>query len=241
MNCQKCGAEMKGKFCSSCGASQEGYVQTIPTRPKNKRVMAGIVSLIVISILLLVWLLWEDNNPAIATVRDGYLGEYTFQTVGEVLDATYSPRTGVWDGGTTDDGRELVDVRYGEGADKVIIQFEMLDDKAFKLAAFVDPQRTIEKHTGAMAELNNMYLTVYRDQHQEELADLDVELEMIKWLDGISGASVLYGASADYTGDRAQLYKLWGEDSFKLSVPWLLDAYGYLEYTSTYYFLGAME
>ncbi len=64
---------------------------------------------------------------------------------------------------------------------------------------------------------------------------------MMKWLDGISGASVLYGASADYTGDRAQLYKLREEDPFELSVPWLLDAYGYLENSDAYYFLGAMK
>ncbi|MEE0276415.1 MAG: YARHG domain-containing protein, partial [Agathobaculum butyriciproducens] len=45
----------------------------------------------------------------------------------------------------------------------------------------------------------------------------------------ISGSAVLYGAAANYTGDRAQLCTLFGEDALETSVPWVLDAYGYLD------------
>ena len=69
----------------------------------------------------------------------------------------------------------------------------------------------------------------YTTKHETELDSAEKMKAFINELDQISGSAVLYGAAANYTGDRAQLCTLFGEDALETSVPWVLDAYGYLD------------
>lgn len=69
----------------------------------------------------------------------------------------------------------------------------------------------------------------YTIKHETELDSAEKMKAFIDELDPISGSAVLYGAAANYTGDRAQLCTLFGEDALETSVPWVLDAYGYLD------------
>ena len=69
----------------------------------------------------------------------------------------------------------------------------------------------------------------YTTKHETELDSAEKMKVFIDQLDQISGSAVLYGAAANYTGDRAQLCTLFGEDALETSVSWLLDAYGYLD------------
>ena len=69
----------------------------------------------------------------------------------------------------------------------------------------------------------------YTTKHETELDSAEKMKAFIDELDQISGSAVLYGAAANYTGDRAQLCTLFGEDALETSVPWVLDAYGYLD------------
>lgn len=61
----------------------------------------------------------------------------------------------------------------------------------------------------------------YTTKHETELDSAEKMKAFIDELDQISGSAVLYGAAANYTGDRAQLCTLFGEDALETSVPWV--------------------
>ena len=95
----------------------------------------------------------SPDNPGsdyVTVVQNGYLGEYTDITVKNLLSGHYSLLYDkeAWDGGTTDSGKEIVEVKYqdsnGDWGD-VTIQFTMLDEQCFQVTAFVDPVNPIEK------------------------------------------------------------------------------------------------
>ena len=135
-----------------------------------------------------------------------------------------------WDGGENDDGQQIVEVKYtDETVGDTTIQFKMLDEQVFKISAFHDPNTEIEKASDLAAELNSLYFMAYTTKHETELDSAEKMKAFIDELDQISGSAVLYGAAANYTGDRAQLCTLFGEDALETSVPWVLDAYGYLD------------
>ena len=58
----------------------------------------------------------------------------------------------------------------------------------------------------------------YTTKHETELDSAEKMKVFIDELDQISGSAVLYGAAANYTGDRAQLCTLFGEDALETSV-----------------------
>ena len=174
-----------------------------------------------------------STDTYIETVQNGYLGEFTDMTVQELLGSYYEDLldcTAEWDGGENDDGQQIVEVKYtDETVGDTTIQFKMLDEQVFKISAFVDPNVTIEKASDLPAELNSLYFMAYTTKHETELDSAEKMKAFIDELDQISGSAVLYGAAANYTGDRAQLCTLFGEDALETSVPWVLDAYGYLD------------
>ena len=174
-----------------------------------------------------------STDTYIETVQNGYLGEFTDMTVQELLSSYYEDQLGCtaeWDGGENDDGQQIVEVIYtDETVGDTTIQFIMLDEQVFKISAFHDPNTEIEKASDLAAELNSLYFMAYTTKHETELDSAEKMKAFIDELDQISGSAVLYGAAANYTGDRAQLCTLFGEDALETSVPWVLDAYGYLD------------
>ena len=174
-----------------------------------------------------------STDTYIETVQNGYLGEFTDMTVQELLSSYYEDQLGCtaeWDGGENDDGQQIVEVKYtDETVGDTTIQFKMLDEQVFKISAFHDPNTEIEKASDLAAELNSLYFMAYTTKHETELDSAEKMKAFIDQLDQISGSAVLYGAAANYTGDRAQLCTLFGEDALETSVSWLLDAYGYLD------------
>lgn len=172
----------------------------------------------------------------VETVQTGYLGEYTDITVQELFDGYYQTMLGcesAWDGGETEEGKQIVQVTYSsENMDSTTIQFTMLDDQVFKITALVDPLFAIDQASDLSAALNNIYLMLYMSQHESEAGDANFEQALVDRLDQVSGSAVLYGASADYAGDRSELCTLFGDSPLEVSVPWMLDAYGYFDMTN---------
>ena len=216
--------------------------QSTPVPPKKsgkKRfIIGGIVAVVLILIAAIVGTSGGDTGTTstdtyIETVQNGYLGEFTDMTVQELLSSYYEDLLGCtaeWDGVENDDGQQIVEVKYtDETVGDTTIQFKMLDEQVFKISAFHDPNTEIEKASDLAAELNSLYFMAYTTKHETELDSAEKMKVFIDQLDQISGSAVLYGAAANYTGDRAQLCTLFGEDALETSVSWLLDAYGYLD------------
>ena len=205
---------------------------------KKKFIIGGIVAVVLILIAVMIGTSGGNTGSTstdtyIETVQNGYLGEFTDMTVQELLSSYYEDQLGCtaeWDGGENDDGQQIVEVKYtDETVGDTTIQFKMLDEQVFKISAFHDPDAEIEKASDLAAELNSLYFMAYTTKHETELDSAEKMKVFIDELDQISGSAVLYGAAANYTGDRAQLCTLFGEDALETSVPWVLDAYGYLD------------
>lgn len=184
-----------------------------------------------------------STADAIATVQNGYLGEYTDLTVKEILDSCYGVwyEKNAWDGGTTDAGNMIVEVRYFNEqykTDPTIIQFTMLNEQCFKITAFVDPSNPVEKATDLLAAMNFNYLVACADQNLADIGNNLTEYAFIARLNQISGSAVQYGAAVDYSGDRAKLCELDGETQLEVSVTMLLDNYGLLDMS---YYIGGSQ
>lgn len=212
----------------------------VPSKKSGKKrfIIGGIVAVVLILIAVMIGTSGGNTGSTstdtyIETVQNGYLGEFTDMTVQELLSSYYEDQLGCtaeWDGGENDDGQQIVEVKYtDETVGDTTIQFKMLDEQVFKISAFHDPNTEIEKASDLAAELNSLYFMAYTTKHETELDSAEKMKAFIDELDQISGSAVLYGAAANYTGDRAQLCTLFGEDALETSVPWVLDAYGYLD------------
>ena len=179
-------------------------------------------------------ILGSTENSAISTVQNGYLGEYTDMTVQEILDGYYGllyENEPKWISGESEnqEGRTLVQVEYtNELLGTAIIQFSMLDEQCFKVNAIEDPMETIEEASDMLALLNKIYITSYETQFEAEEMGA-AETDLLERLKAVNATSVLYGASADYTGDRSQLYRLFGETQLDMNVTDLLTSYGVLD------------
>ena len=218
--------------------SVQSQMGQMPKKSKKKWFVIGGIVVVLILIAVIIGATGGNASSAstdtyIETVQNGYLGEFTDITVQELLGSYYEDLLGCtteWDGGENDDGQQIVQVTYtDETVGDTMIQFKMLDEQVFKVSKFSDPNITIEKASDLPAELNDLYFTAYITKHEKELDSVEKMKALIDQLDQISGSAVLYGAAANYTGDRAQLCTLFGEDALETSVPWMLDAYGYLD------------
>ena len=174
----------------------------------------------------------EEYDPAsdIAMVQSGYLGEYTDVPVQELLWFLYSnvSDSQEWEGFICDDGYPIVQVTYSrndEPDSPAIFQFSIADQQ-FVLSGYRDPHAEVEEITDLYALLNYTYLE-WRSQYYS--GDFPYDPSLIDELNDISGSSIMYGASKSYTGDRSTLNQDYGEELLPLSVPWLLDNYGYID------------
>lgn len=166
-------------------------------------------------------------------VKQGYLGLYTDMTVQQLLHRHYGMlyQEETWNGGTTNKGEDLVEVRYTDLSgtfEDTRIQFKT-DGTCFWVSAFSDPMEPIEESTDLMATLNYLYLEAYLQENYEQSQDEAFLQELIQKLDQIPASAVLYGAAAGYTGDRAQICRVFGEEPIDLSAAWLLDSQGLLD------------
>lgn len=251
--CPKCGSPLGADTAQEATKATETTVTTetvhesvtppqaapVPLKKggKKKFIVGGIVAVLILIAVIIGVSNGKTGSTStdtyIETVQNGYLGEFTDMTVQELLGSYYEDLLGCtaeWDGGENDDGQQIVEVKYtDETVGDITIQFKMLDEQVFKISAFVDPNVTIEKASDLAAELNSLYFMAYTTKHETELDSAEKMKVFIDQLDQISGSAVLYGAAANYTGDRAQLCTLFGEDALETSVPWVLDAYGYLD------------
>ena len=252
--CPKCGSPLgveavqeDTKTVEAAASTENVHENVIPPQGspvpskkggKKKFIIGGIVAVVLILIAVMIGTSGGNTGSTstdtyIETVQNGYLGEFTDMTVQELLSSYYEDQLGCtaeWDGGENDDGQQIVEVKYtDETVGDTTIQFKMLDEQVFKISAFHDPNTEIEKASDLAAELNSLYFMAYTTKHETELDSAEKMKAFIDELDQISGSAVLYGAAANYTGDRAQLCTLFGEDALETSVPWVLDAYGYLD------------
>lgn len=191
-----------------------------------------ILYLIAIALLFSMCGTEEEYDPAsdIAMVQSGYLGEYTDVPVQELLWFLYSnvSDSQEWEGFICDDGYPIVQVTYSrndEPDSPAIFQFSIADQQ-FVLSGYRDTLAEVEEITDLYALLNYTYLE-WRSQNYS--GDFPYDPSLIDELNDISGSSIMYGASKSYTGDRSTLNQDYGEELLPLSVPWLLDNYGYID------------
>ena len=226
MFCTNCGKQVadNAKFCPNCGSptitNQEPTLSAAPPEPQaatNKKALIigtkkipliiGAVAIIVVLAISGALLLGgeSDRDKAIKTVRAGYLGTFTDVTVEEIVNYTFAgDKSGqgvVWDGGTTDDGVMIVEARYTDpDGQEIQLQFRMMDDKTFRYGGMTDVADLNE----AVKYLNMMYYNYYVFENP---GDLEAAKSVVNRLDQVSCGAILCGASADYEGDRENLYQ----------------------------------
>lgn len=204
---------------------------------KKIAVIGGGVIAAIIVIFVLLAILGSGGDSPIITVQNGYLGEYTDMTVREMLEGYYSLYEGEsrWISGESEDQEGLLIVQAQYTSDLLgtaTIQFSMLDKQCFKVSAIEDPTETIEEASDTLALLNKIYITSYEAQFEAEEMGA-AETDLLERLKAVNATSVLYGASADYAGDRSQLYRLFGGAQLDMSVTELLSAYGIIDGTAS--------
>ena len=224
-------------FKQTSGAEGE---KARPSSLKKIAVIGGGVTAAIIMIFVLLAILGNGGDSPIITVQNGYLGEYTDMTVREMLDGYYSLYEGEsrWISGESEDQEGLLIVQAQYTSDLLgtaTIQFSMLDKQCFKVSAIEDPTETIEEASDTLALLNKIYITSYETQFEAEEMGA-AETDLLERLKAVNATSVLYGASADYTGDRSQLYRLFGETQLDMNVTELLASYGVID--SSWQFVG---
>lgn len=200
--------------------------------------MKRILLIIVVAVVLLAAILpgcsSADGQEYIELVQNGYLGEYTDVTVKELFSWKFSKDYDeeYWKAGLTDDGDVAVQLTFHESANlfpDITIQFNIIDEKAFKIQSFNNPSHRMKDIMEFLSFVNNIYYEWYLNSYPEISRDslsLNIFLEK---LDSISGSAVQYGAAMDYSGDRAGLCTLVGDEALEVSVPYVLDAYDYID------------
>lgn len=254
MFCEHCGAQLEegAVFCQNCGAKVEAEeTQTVkqtvkhevpqPVKQTQKRNKTGIWKWIlavagIVAVVLAGFLLFGGEKDYISLVQNGYLGEYTDATVQEILE-TYFKTDGMtveWTG-TELDGDPCVGFHaYPEGEnlnDGTTILFRICGRKVFQVADMGGNGYDDLEATDIAYWLNFYYMNWYvisqagADSTGEARLPVLQELVQNK-LDKVSGTAVLYGASADYSGDRSELYKVAGDSALiDLSAAELIDAH----------------
>ena len=260
MFCRFCGSEVDNDslYCSVCGKivdTKENSERSPQLRKGGKYCKAGgqvttkrrrfssaailiVLALIIVGVMVVV-LFCSDiaTEKAITTVQSGYLGEFTNLTVKEILDNScgLGYKNSEWDGGTTDAGKRIVQVRYysdnsaGENIGETTIQFTMLDNDRFKVTALVDPVNPIKENTDIFAILNEYYYLAYLKCNSDKFTNEFAMQAFINGLNEIKSSEVVYGASANYNGNRAKLGELDGQVPFDVSVAMLLDNWGTID------------
>ena len=232
----KTSAPISGGPFSSKGQDSPDNQNNTPNHPPRGILIGGVAAVAAIIVVTLVIIFGSGTASEISTVQNGYLGEYTDMTVKEVLDSYYGllyQAEGEWISGENADveGVTMVQVEYSsELIGTAILQFTMLDEQCFEITYIDDPMETIEEASDVLAVLNKVYVAAYESQYEQaELAE--IETQLLERMTEVNATSVRYGASADYDGDRSQLYQLFGDTQLDMSATELLELYGIVDYT----------
>ncbi len=254
MYCEHCGTQLEegAVFCQNCGAKVEAeetqtsnqtvkqetpFSGTQPVKRKKAGIWKWILAAVgIVVVALAVFLLFGGEKDYISLVQNGYLGEYTDATVQEILE-TYFKTDGMtveWTG-TELDGVPCVGFHaYPDGGtlnDGTTILFRICGRKVFQAADMGGNGYDDLEATDIAYWLNFYYMNWYvisqagADSTGEARLPVLQELVQNK-LDKVSGTAVLYGASADYSGDRSELYKVAGDpELIDLSATELIDSH----------------
>lgn len=151
-----------------------------------------------------------EREKAIETVRTGFLGEYTDVTVDEIVAYIFKYSSAddedsneiTWDSGWTDDDVIIVEASTTDmNGDLIQFQFRMIDDETFRYGCFTG----VEDLNEAVEYLNTIYYLYYLEKIDSSGSDAyDM---IINKLNQFSCGAVLCGASAEYSGDRENLYQ----------------------------------
>ncbi|HJD31254.1 MAG TPA: zinc-ribbon domain-containing protein [Candidatus Eisenbergiella stercorigallinarum] len=246
--CQNCGAKVEPEpnrdeeQTSERPREQTGR-QEIPSPVKQatRRKKVGIWKWILLAaaaaaVVLAGFLLLGREKDYISMVQIGYLGEYTDATVQEILETYFgSDDMALEWTGTEMDGVPCVGFHaYPEGGtlnDGTTVLFQICKRKVFKVADMGGKDLEDMEPTEIAYWLNFYYMNWYvteqagADSTGEERIPVLQELVQNR-LDQVSGTAVLYGASADYKGDRSGLYEAAGDpELIDLSAAELIDSY----------------
>ena len=246
--CQNCGTKVEpepkrdGEQTSGRPREQTGR-QEIPSPVKQapRRKKAGIWKWILLAaaaaaVVLAGFLLLGREKDYISMVQTGYLGEYTDATVQEILETYFGSddMTLEWTG-TEMDGVPCVGFHaYPEGGtlnDGTTVLFQICKRKVFKVADMGGKDLEEMEPTEIAYWLNFYYMNWYvTDQTGADSTGegrIPVLRELVQnRLDQVSGTAVLYGAAADYKGDRSGLYEAVGDSELiDLSAAELIDSY----------------
>lgn len=250
MYCEHCGAQLEegAVFCQNCGAKVEAKERQnekrevpFPGDQAPKRKKAGVwkwilaAAGVIVAVLACLFLLGREKDY-VAMVQNGYLGEYTDATVKEILE-TYFDTDGMaveWTNAELDGVPCVGFHAYSEGEtlnDGTTVIFQICKRNVFQVADMGGKGQEDLKPSEIAYWLNfyymNWYVTDQTGTDSTGEARLPVLQELVKnRLDKVSGTAVLYGASADYTGNRSELYKVAGDSALiDLSATELIDSY----------------
>ena len=246
--CQNCGAKVKPE--TKWDEEQIGELtrrqtgrQEIPSpvkqTPKQKKagLRKGILFVAAAAAVVLAgFLLFGREKDYISMIQTGYLGEYTDATVQEILEMYFDTdgMTVQWTN-TELDGIPCVGFHaYPEGGtlnDGTTVLFQICKRKVFKVADMGGKDLEEMEPTEIAYWLNFYYMNWYvTDQTGADSTGegrIPVLRELVQnRLDQVSGTAVLYGAAADYKGDRSGLYEAAGDpELIDLSAAELIDSY----------------
>lgn len=178
----------------------------------------------------------SEQEKAIATVQNGYLGEYTDITVKEILDLTILHSQQEWKSERVSSDVSIVRAKYyEEGYDELstTIEFMVLKGECFKITNYSENMSDSANNYDLLLAMNTNYLMTYVSQNRDVIGDYQAEKALVAKFNDISASSVQYGAPANYNGDRARICELFGEKTLDITVTELLSESG--ECDLTYY------
>lgn len=199
-------------------------------KPKKKRRLIWVLG-IVVGIIIVAAVGSGSGGTGtqknIDLVKNGYLGDYTAVTVGEVL-SVLTQGEGKWVEGTAEDGTKVVEhqllIDREEAGDffteeelseaEIRIQFEVQKDGSFSVGGVQVPGIDTTYQSEVAKLFNQIYYGYYIEKKAEDYQMLDENLDLNqKAVDAFftlfpdtPADRVLYGAGSEYTGDRNALF-----------------------------------
>lgn len=228
IECPDCGSKMNSARHHNSSRYNGGRYSAKKPRHKGGYSFKKLFLIIAVVAAFAVFTFFICRTDNISTVKNGHLGVYTDKTVQEILEAyRWSYESEEWDSGKTNDDEELVQVKFSSpGKEPVTIQFTMLDRDTFKISAFEDPNVPEIFPTTNLFYLNFICITNQLVDIKDSPDKID---ELLNTMKNTSASAVMYGASHDYSGNRAALHKLFNENESAFTVYDLFDLFGFAE------------
>lgn len=162
-------------------------------------------------------------------VQNGFLADFTDISVKEFFEKTFGDEYDnlIW-GASDEEEVTLTIFDSNLELDMITVNFTMFDDQCFKISSIESIEDPIENTTDMLAVLNCMYYDIYLTEHPND------EQSLLEHLKTLSCSDIQYGASEDYTEDRTQIAKSFGEmPTINLTAYDLLESYELIESANT--------